>query len=197
MKPFAIPMSAILAGLSITGSVHASQSTVSVPTPNACAVLMGGGGMVFPSDKQNQQWFLVGRAVSQAAEVSLQGMGYRIYPLIVDVRDSAQRLHLLSTELAREQCNQVVQITHRLSGESATQPGVAKDFAFDVAVLDVAPDGKLTGVYNKTYSYPLTRETMVSLSMSTVGKTIASDIENAKVLTMPAANTTSSIGHGG
>ena len=196
MKPLALTICVALAGLCLTGKVHASQPTMLVPTPNSCVVLMGGGGMVFPSDYQNREWFLVGRVVTRAVAASLQGAGYNIYPIIVDVRSSEQRLKLMGAKLVHERCNQVVQITHSLSGESATQPGVAKDFAFTVTVFDTTADDKLAEIYSKTYSYPLTREIMDSLSMSGVGRIIATDIENAKVLTWPVANATT-IGKGG
>lgn len=149
---------------------------------STCAILMGGGGMVFANDEQNNKWFMVNRAVSQAVAGSLQSMGYRIDPLIADVRDHDQRIKMLGAEVAREKCNRVIQITHALSGKSQAMPGVAKDFEFDVAVLGVNPDGKLTGMFQKTYSYPLTREVLASLSMSEVGRTIATDIDQARVI---------------
>lgn len=138
--------------------------------------------MVFADEAQNDKWFMVNRAVSSAVSGSLQSMGYRIDPLIVDVRDKTQRMKVLAAEVAREKCDRVIQITNGLSGEPPTMPGVAKNFEFEVSVPGVAADGKLTGLFQKTYSYPLTREVMASLSMSEVGRTIATDIDQAHVI---------------
>lgn len=149
---------------------------------NTCSILMGGGGAVFASDDQNNKWFLIDRAVSRAVTDSLQGMGYRIEPQIVDIRDSTERLKLLGAEVRREKCNRIIQITHGLSGESKTTPGVAANFDFDVSVLGVSPDGKITGISRKTYSYPLTKQVMETLSMHEVGKTIATDIDKTHVI---------------
>lgn len=174
----------VISGLAIAGPSLAHAPATSTPTTSGstCSILLGGGGMVFPSDDQNQKWFMVNRVVSQAVASTLQSMGYRIYPLIVDVRDTEDRLKLLGAAVARDKCSRVVQITHALSGQSQTTPGVAKNFEFDVSVLALSTDGKLTGLFQKTYRYPLTREVMQSLSMSAVGKAIATDVDHAHVI---------------
>jgi hypothetical protein len=174
----------VACGLAMLGTSLAVGAAQPAPitADNACSILMGGGGAVFASDDQNNKWFLINRAVSQAVADSLQGMGYRIEPLIVDIRDNAQRMKMLGAEVTREKCNRIIQIAHGLSGESKTTPGMAANFDFDVSVLGVTPDGKLTGISQKTYSYPLTKQVMETLSMSEVGKTIAADIDKAHVI---------------
>lgn len=165
------------------GVSMASEPTVPEHTAAPCAILLGGGGTtVFASEKLHHLWFEVNRSVSSAAAEALQGMGYRIDPLIVDSRDIQQRKQLLENEIDREHCNRIIEITYKLTGQSVTMPGVAADFGFDVEVMGIGSDHVLIGLYQKAYSYPLTSQVMQSLSLSGVGKSIAADIVKAQVI---------------
>lgn len=184
MRTLVVRTILVVYGLAMLGTslaAEAAQPAV-IAADNTCSILMGGGGAVFASNDQNNKWFLINRAVSQAVADSLQGMGYRIEPLIVDIRDNTQRMKMLGAEVTREKCNRIIQIAHGLSGESKTTPGMAANFDFDVSVLGVTPNGKLAGISQKTYSYPLTKQVMETLSMREVGKTIAVDIDKAHVI---------------
>ena len=167
-----------------SGVSMASEPIALVPqnTATPCAILMGGGGMIFKREKLNQFWFEVNRSVSSAAAEALQGMGYRIDPLIVNLPNKQQRVQVLSNEIDREQCNRIIEITHKLTGQSTTMPGVAANFEFDVQVMGIGSDHVLIGLYQKAYSYPLTSKEMQSLSLSGVGKSIAADIAKAHVI---------------
>ena len=167
--------------------ICAGCSTVSSSPPaflskvNTCAVLSGGGGMVFPDSAMNDEWFKINSAVSNDLGNTLEADGYRIARLIVDMRDKQARLKATSVEMQRSQCNEIIQVSHSLGGMSP--PGVAKYFELTVDVLGtVHGTSTLQSEYHKTYRYPLTKEVMQNLSMRAVAASMAADLEGAHVI---------------
>lgn len=179
---------AVLGGLVIPAAVAllaACASTADTPPwvtgPNRCTVLLGGGGMVFPDSALNDRWFTINKTLSGDLADALAARGYRIDTLIVRATDNEARLKAVITEMDRSTCNKVVQVAHALVG-----PGqVAESFQFTITILGVAPTARgigLTGQYEKTYTYPLTKEVMETLSLSGLAATMAADIERSGLL---------------
>ncbi|TCI07330.1 hypothetical protein EZM97_32600 [Dyella soli] len=140
-----------------------------------CAVLMGGGGMVFPDEQVNQLWFRINSTLSGHVADDLQQKGYRVERMIVDIRNGDQRLAMLGQEVTRTHCSKIVQITHALE-DMPKGAGGGRSFVFTVSILGIGDTSTLTGGFKKEYRYPLTPEVMHSLSLSQVATQMADDI---------------------
>ena len=148
---------------------------------NTCSVLFGGGGMVFPDNAMNARWFKINSVVSNDLADALEAGGYDVDRFIVDIRDNKERLRAVSAEMQRSRCNKVVQVSNSLSGTSSK--GGAKYFEFTVDVLGVVPGSTtLKREYQKSYQYPLTAETMQTLSMHAVAVKMAAELDSAHVI---------------
>jgi len=147
-----------------------------VTAPNQCTVLFGGGGMVFPTESLNQNWFAINKKLSNDLADTLTVKGYRIDRLIVDIRDNESRLNALGKEVNSARCNRVVQVAHSLLATGKN----TESFQFAISILGVSQgeDGlTFTGKYKKVYTFPLTKQTMQTLSMSTLAAQMAADID--------------------
>lgn len=161
----------------------APRNSAASATTSACTLVMGGGGTV-TANAQAARWFAINRTVTTAVIATLRSEGYAVESLIVDVRDSDQRLKALAHELQHDRCTQVVQIIHALNFDPAS-------FSFSARVIHpvtnwsaagARPGLAFVGDYEQQYSYPLTAQTTDRASLLDLGATIAKDIHAAKML---------------
>ena len=186
-----------LAALAATALVATACATVPeapvvvpdyVTSPASCALVLGGGGTVFPDERMAQAWRKIDGIFTDAAAAELSRLGYKVEQAMSDATTGAERGRAAAVELARHQCNRVVQLGHFVEGE----PGAMK-FGFNASVLvpDAAKARRTAGgitypfeqTYAKRYTYDLTSEMMDRLSPSAVGREAAADLDRAAVLT--------------
>jgi len=170
--------------LFVLGTAAAVGVCADSPPPGVrCTLVMGGGGVVTPDSDVNSRWFAINRAVSNGAIAALKSKGYDVREFIVEIQDANRRFAAMARELDLQKCGQVLQITNNLIGDSNSD-GRVSSFTFSASVIHlvVGPPTTVVGEYEKTYTYPLTKEVMETLSLSELGGTIAADVDAAKVL---------------
>src|SRR5215469_7712862 len=151
----------VLAGCSVAPPKTADF----VEQPNTCAVLVGGGGMVFSDEALNQRWFKINSILSNDIADDLQQKGYHIERMIVDIRNNDERRAALGAEMTKTQCNKFIQVTHALE-DIAQGGGTKRYFTFGISVMgakrkergDGATQAVIVGGFHKNYRYPLTSE---------------------------------------
>jgi hypothetical protein len=175
----------------VATALTACASTPQVPaylsSPGSCALVLGGGGTVFPDERVNQSWLKIDTVVTDAVTSELRAFGYHVEEVVSDLRTAEARLELVAREMAARKCNRLVQVSHFVES-SASAPKFG--FAASVLVPDLAGAersgggtvARLKGEFDKRYSYDLTSEVMRTLSMSDVGRTIAREIDKSGVV---------------
>ena len=183
---------AALAVLAAAGCATVPEAPVVVPdyvtSPASCALVLGGGGTVFPDERVAQAWRKIDGIVTDAATAELSRLGYKVEQVMSDAGTGAERGRAAAVELARRQCNRVVQLSHFVEGE----PGAQKfGFAVSVLVPDATKARRVEGgiaypfdqTYARRYAYDLTSEMMDRLVPAEVGRQVAADLDLARVLT--------------
>lgn len=173
--------------MALTACASTPQVPAYVSSPESCALVLGGGGTVFPDDRINQNWLKIDTVVADAVTSELRALGYHVEEVVSDLRTADARLELFAREMATRKCNRLVQVSHFVE-PSATAPKFG--FAASVLVPDLAGAersgggtvAQLKGEFDKRYSYDLTSEVMQTLSMSDVGRTIAREIDRSGVV---------------
>jgi hypothetical protein len=159
-----------------------------VTSPASCALLLGGGGTVFPDERVAQAWRRIDGIAADAATAELARLGYAVEQLMSEATTGAERGRVAAAALARHRCNRVVQLSHFVEGE----PG-AQRFGFAVSVLvpEASKARRVEGglsypfeqTYSRRYAYDLTSEMMDRLVPAEVGRQVAADLDQARVLT--------------
>lgn len=183
---------AALALCAAAGCATVPEAPVVVPayvtSADSCALVLGGGGTVFPDERVAQAWRKIDGLVTDAATAELSRLGYKVEQLMTDASTGAERGRVAAAELARRQCNRVIQLSHFVEGE----PGAQKfGFAVSVLVPDAAKARRVEGglsypfeqSYARRYAYDLTSEMMDRLVPAEVGRQAAGDLDRAGVLT--------------
>lgn len=161
--------------------------TLPDPMMSDCIVLLGGGGTITTNETVNDRWFAIDGVVERALMGDLNADGYRVHDYIVNIPKTEVRLAGLMLEEQKTGCGQVLEVTHELI-DDREHPGLPHRFGFLVQVgyLHIPSPSARTvtfvGQYHREYTYPLTREVMQDLSLSGVGKEMASNLESAGVL---------------
>lgn len=149
------------------------------PLTSNCIVLLGGGGTLTTNETVNDKWFAIDGVVERALMSDLNADGYRVHDYIVNTRNTEVRLAGLILQERNTGCGQVLEVTHELP---------AQQFGFLVQVGYLHPASSsarsvtFVGQYEREYTYPLTTEVMQNLSLSGVGKNMATDLERTGVL---------------
>lgn len=165
----------IMACLLASGSINSTNAYASAQKTPECLILLGGGGMVFSNEAMNNMWFKINSGLSTHIADDLEKNGYKVERLIVDIRDNPDRLKALSSKVTETKCTKIVQVSNSLSGVAGG--GIAKFFVFNISVLSVDESAINAKIYNKDYSFPLTKEVMETLSMSSLAQRISDDID--------------------
>lgn len=167
----------------------APSRQVALPNPmtSDCIVLLGGGGTITANETVNDRWFAIDGAVERALMRDLIADGYRVHDYIVNIPKIEVRLAGLMLEEQKTGCGQVLEVTHELV-YGREHAGLPHRFGFLVQVgyLHIPSPSARTvtfvGLYHREYSYPLTRDVMQNLSLSGLGKEMATNLESAGVL---------------
>jgi hypothetical protein len=151
-----------------------------------CTVFFGGTGTRTGNSDFDNRWITVNKTVSEAAIQKLSELHYRIEPLVTEARESQDSFEDLYRALQQKHCDQVLQLSHELSLPS--KPDSVPRLTFKVLVFHLdqkAGDrsAKIISEYERGYPFDLTTEVLQNLSLSEVGETIATDVDQAKVLT--------------
>jgi hypothetical protein len=181
-----------LALCAAAGCATLPEPPVAVPdyitSPASCALVLGGGGTVFPEGPVAQAWRKIDGLVAGAATAELDRLGYRVELAMSDATTGAGRGRAAAAELARRRCNRVVQLSHFVEGE----PGAMRfGYAVSVLVPDAARARRVEGglsypfdqPYARRYAWDLTSEAMDRLVPAEVGRQAAADLDQARVLT--------------
>ncbi len=142
-----------------------------------CVLVLGGGGTVTGNAEIDANWFSLNSVISETVVQTLGARGYAVKPLIIDVRDSAERFRALWTEFSKAHCTRTVQISHELKAKD----GRLNAFSIHADVLHFklsADQAEATPVadYKRAYDYPMDPETMQNLSLTDLGRSIADDL---------------------
>jgi hypothetical protein len=165
------------------------QPSPVAPSLASCVLLLGGGGQVFPDTKIANTWFKINSKVATELTANLKLKGYRIEPLIIDIRNEQERFVALFEAMNRTSCDKVIQVSHKFSGEPET-PNLIHYFTFEVSVLKIAKripvatgmSYALASEYQNDYRFPMTSEVMDALSLSDLAAKMANGIQQAKII---------------
>jgi hypothetical protein len=158
-----------------------AESKAQLPSKPGCAILTGGSAPHTANEGVNKVWLEADRQVSAGAAESMTGKGYTIHADFIE-GSSNERVAKIAERMKETQCPETIDISIELQPPA----GQAKLIVFRTLVfhLDRKNPMEVTvaGDFTKEYSYPLTKETLDTLSMSGVGKQFAADIDGAEVL---------------
>jgi hypothetical protein len=155
--------------------------------PKACVLLLGGGGVVFDREETNTFLFELNAGVTDKLFEGLTMGEFFVEKLVLETRDGQERRAAASAELSRRRCGKIVQLAHFLEG-----PGTARRFGIEVTVLGVSvEDAKAAegghmyttkGLFQKKYSYPLTDETLRTLTTADIANQIGPDLVDSGLI---------------
>ncbi len=153
-------------------------------------LLFGGGGTLTADDNANIFWFAADGAVNDSVEASLRKRNYNIRRYFGKMADADEAMKILVQQLQQTKCSKALQLVHFLKSDPSNL-NVVSTFAFSASVIHLSQsknqsNGMTTYTvvedYTKDYAYPLTEETLKTLSVKGVGAQIVADIDAAGVL---------------
>lgn len=158
----------------------------------SCAILVGGLVPGFGSDqiaKEAQNfWFTINSTIATRLNENMQAK-YKTHLLIVDPKDAASLDSLVAKSIASNQCNQLMQFETKVTNDNQ-----GPNFQFIISVMSLKPtpnqpwynysrnSATTEFVYEKTYRYPRTPESMKSIKVNEFISTVVSDLEKANAL---------------
>jgi hypothetical protein len=153
--------------------------------PSACALVVGGGGMISDLESANEFLFKSNSDVTTALYDGLGMSGFRVEKFIERPSRSGDRVARIVAELQRRRCGRIVQVTHVVEG-----PESDRQLGFDVTVLVLdteksrqATGGRLytvKGLFQKRYIYPL--KDLQNLTAVDVANQIGPDLADTGLL---------------
>jgi hypothetical protein len=170
----------------ITADVaHADNVREAPATAPGCTIFFGGTGTRSGNADFDQRWITINKTVSNATIEKLIGLHYRIEPFFSEAGGAQEAFENLYRAVQQKQCDQVIQLSHELTMPS--KPGSVPHLNFKISVFHLernegSRSAKVISEYEQGYPFELTKAVLENLSLSTVGETIATDVDAARVL---------------
>ena len=170
----------------ITADVGRADNAGEAPTVvPGCTIFFGGTGTRTGNSDFDQRWITINKTVSNAAIEKLTGLHYRIEPFFTEATGAQEAFEKLFRAVQQKQCGQVIQLSHEISLPS--KPGSVPHLDFKISVFHLERNednrtAKVISEYEHGYPFELTKAVLENLSLSSVGVTIATDIDAARVL---------------